>query len=233
MNAALQNITVATTGASGSIFLRELLRLLEADRRVQTVNFIASDNALRVMAEELGIRGRRDLVAQLLGKPGPTFAKSGQMWGTVNPRPTSAKSGQMWGTSKASKKIQQQNNDDIGANVASGSYPTDAMIVIPCSMGTLAKIANGLATQLIERAADVCLKERRPLVLCVRESPLNKIHLRNLYRAADAGATIFPLIPTFYNHPATVDDMARQFAARVLAFLGLPQDGAFLWKGDR
>ncbi len=196
--AALRNITVAATGASGSVFLRELLLLLDCDPRVQAVNFIASDNALRVMAEELGISGRSNLVAQVLGK--------------------------------ASQKIQQQSNSDIGANVASGSYPTNAMIVVPCSMGTLAKIANGLATQLIERAADVCLKERRPLVLCVRETPLNKIHIRNMYRAADAGATIFPLIPTFYNRPASIDEMARQFAARVLGFLGLPQGGAYVWK---
>ncbi len=197
--AALQNITVATTGASGSLFLRELLLLLEHDSRVQAVNFIASDKALRVMAEELGITGRSNIVAQVLGR--------------------------------VSQKIRQQNTSDIGANVASGSYPTDAMIVIPCSMGTLAKIANGLATQLIERAADVCLKEQRPLVLCVRETPLNKIHLRNMYRAADAGATIFPLIPTFYNRPAGLEDLARQFAARVAGFVGLVQKGAYVWKG--
>ncbi len=201
MNAALQNITVATTGASGSIFLRELLQTLGRDRRVQTINFIVSDNALRVMAQELGISGRSNLVAQLLGR--------------------------------TCSKIQQQSNADIGANIASGSYPTDAMIVIPCSMGTLAKIANGLATQLIERAADVCLKERRPLVLCVRESPLNKIHIRNMYRAADAGASIFPLIPTLYNQPATLEEMARQFAARVLAYLGLPQPDAYVWKPEK
>ena len=84
------------------------------------------------------------------------------------------------------------------------------MVVIPCSMGTLARIANGIASQLIERAADVCLKEKRPLVLCVRETPLNKIHIRNLYRAADAGATIFPLIPAYYFRPATLDAMAAR-----------------------
>ena len=159
-----QNLTVATTGASGSVFLRQFLLAVERDKRIQTVNFIASDSALRVMAEELGLQGRNNLVR------------------------TNARQG--------SRKIQQQANADIGANVASGSYPADAMVVIPCSMGTLARIANGIASQLIERAADVCLKEKRPLVLCVRETPLNKIHIRNMYRAADAGATIFPLIPS-------------------------------------
>lgn len=128
-------------------------------------------------------------------------------------------------------KIKQQSNADIGANVASGSYPADAMVVIPCSVGTLGRIANGTASRLIERAADVTLKERRPLVLCVRESPFNKIHLRNMSLAADAGATIFPVIPTFYNHPSTMEDMAREFVNRVLAHLGLVQEGAYQWKG--
>jgi len=202
-----QNLIVATTGASGSIFLKQLLLAVERDRRVQTVNFVASDSALRVMAEELGLRGRSNLVGQLLG------LRSGKRPGA------------------ASSKIQQQANADIGANIASGSYPADAMIVIPCSVGTLARIANGIASQLIERAADVCLKEKRPLVLCVRETPLNKIHIRNLYRAADAGATIFPLIPAYYFRPATLDAMAREFAYRVLAHIGLPQPDAFRWKG--
>ena len=132
---------------------------------------------------------------------------------------------------KSAPKIQQQSNADIGANIASGSYPADAMVVIPCSMGTLARIANGIASHLIERAADVCLKERRPLVLCVRETPLNKIHIRNMYRAADAGATVFPLIPAFYFRPTTLDAMAREFAYRVLAHIGLPQPDAYRWKG--
>jgi 4-hydroxy-3-polyprenylbenzoate decarboxylase len=105
------------------------------------------------------------------------------------------------------------------------------MIVLPCSMGTLARIANGMAIHLIERAADVCLKEQRKLVLCVRETPLNKIHLRNMQLAADAGATIFPLIPAFYNKPIDSDEMARQFVCRVLAFVGLEQEGAYTWKG--
>jgi len=193
-------LTVAATGASGAMFTRALLLSLERDERVKIVNFIASDNALRVLAEELGIKGRNNLVQQLLGVK--------------------------------SKKIQQQNNDDIGANVASGSYPADAMIVIPCSMGTLARIAHGLAGNLIDRAADVCLKEKRPLVLCTRETPLNRVHIRNMEWAAEAGATIYPLIPTFYNHPKSFDEMAHQFACRVLQFVGLEQKGAFRWGID-
>ncbi len=198
-----QNLTIATSGASGAIFLRHFLLAVGRDQRVRTVNFIASDSGLRVLAEELGLKGRSNLVGQILGFPG----------------------------GRSSSKIQVQANADIGANVASGSYPTDAMIVIPCSVGTLARIANGVASHLIERAADVCLKEKRPLVLCVRETPLNKIHIRNMYRAADAGATVFPLIPAFYNLPASLDAMAREFACRVLAHVGLPQPGAFRWKG--
>ena len=194
-----ENLTIATTGASGSLFLKHFLLTVERDPRVKTVNFIASDSGLRVMAEELGVEGRSDLLRQIIGAP--------------------------------SAKIQQQSNTDIGANVASGSYPSDAMVVIPCSVGTLGRIANGTASHLIERAADVCLKEKRPLVLCVRETPLNKIHIRNMYRAADAGATVFPIIPAFYYRPTSLDDMAREFAYRVLAHVGLPQPDAFRWKG--
>ncbi len=205
-----QNLTIATTGASGSVFLRQMLLAVERDARVQTVNFIASDSGLRVLAEELGIQGRSNLVRQILaGRETKASARG----------------------ANTSSKIKEQSNADIGANVASGSYPADAMIVIPCSVGTLARIANGIASHLMERAADVCLKENRPLVLCVRETPLNKIHIRNLYRAADAGATIFPLIPAFYYRPASLDDLGREFAYRVLAHLGLPQPDAFRWKG--
>src|SRR5215469_2652209 len=194
-------LTIAATGASGAIFTRALLRAIEADWRVKNVNFIASDNALRIFAEELDVKGRSDLVQKLIG------AKT--------------------------KKINQQNNDDVGASVASGSYPTNGMIILPCSMSTLGGIAHGLARNLIERAADVCLKEKRPLVLCVRETPLNRVHIRNMDLAAEAGATIYPLIPTLYNRPATIEEMAHQFACRVLAFVGLAQDDAFVWGEER
>jgi len=153
-----------------------------------------------VMAKELGVSGRNEIVAKLLGRD--------------------------------ANKIQQQNNNDIGANVASGSYATDAMIVLPCSMGTLARIANGMAIHLIERAADVCLKERRPLILCVRETPFNRIHLRNMTLAAEAGATIFPIIPAFYFHPVSTDEIAREFDNRVLSHVGLPQPAAYHWKAE-
>ena len=129
-----------------------------------------------------------------------------------------------------SAKIVQLAENDIGACIASGSYPSSGMIVLPCSMGTLASIANGLAETLIARAADVTLKERRPLVLCVRETPFNCIHLRNMQLASDAGAVIFPVIPTFYNHPIDSTEMARQFVCRVLAHIGLSQKDAYVWK---
>ena len=128
-----------------------------------------------------------------------------------------------------SSKIIQLAHQDIGANIASGSYPSDGMIILPCSMGTLGGIAHGLAQNLIERAADVCLKERRPLILCVRETPLNLIHIRNMASATEAGATIFPVIPTFYNHPQTLDDIAKNYVSRVLQHLNLRQPGAFTW----
>ena len=191
------NLTVAVTGASGAAFGRALLRALDADERVGRVHFVASENSLRVMAEELGISGRTGLVEKLLGG--------------------------------SSAKITQHSENDIGAAIASGSYPSQGMIVMPCSMGTLAGIANGLAKNLIERVADVCLKERRPLILCLRETPFNRIHIRNMGLAADAGATIFPMIPAFYNKPADSDEMAKQFVCRVLAHVGLAQGDAFVW----
>jgi 4-hydroxy-3-polyprenylbenzoate decarboxylase len=129
-------------------------------------------------------------------------------------------------------KTVQDSDADIGAAIASGSYPSNGMIVLPCSMGTLAAIANGLADSLIARAADVTLKERRPLLLCVREAPFNRIHLRNMTLAAEAGAVIYPVIPAFYFKPVDSTAMARQFVCRVLAHIGLPQPGARVWKAE-
>ena len=194
------HLTVAMTGASGAVFGRMLLRTLEADDRVGRVHFVASENSLRVIAEELDVSGRTGLIEKLVGaKP---------------------------------KKIIQHADADIGAAIASGSHPNAGMIILPCSMGTLARIAHGLADSLIARAADVTLKERRPLVLCARETPFNRIHLRNMALAAEAGATIFPVIPAFYFKPADSDEMAQHFVCRVLAHLGLRQPGAYVWKSE-
>jgi 4-hydroxy-3-polyprenylbenzoate decarboxylase len=193
-------LTLAVTGASGSIFAVEMLRALESDDRVGLVHLVVSPSALRVFAEETGLSGRSALVEKLLGH--------------------------------ASTRIILLAHEDIGAPIASGSYPIDAMVVLPCSMGTLGGIAHGLAQNLIERAADVCLKERRRLVLCVRETPLNLIHIRNMAAVTEAGATVFPVIPTFYNHPQTVEEIARNYVHRVLQHIGLPQAGAYTWGVD-
>lgn len=195
------NLTLAVTGASGSVFAVEMLRTLCADERVGHVNLVLSEAALRVVAEELGVSGRNGLIEKVLGQ------------GNLS-------------------KITQLADADIGANVASGSYRCDGMIVLPCSMGTLAAIAHGLAASLIERAADVCLKERRPLLLCVRETPLNLVHIRNMKLVTEAGATVFPVMPVFYNKPQDTAEMVRQFVYRVLAHVGLPQNDAFEWKPD-
>ena len=194
------NVTVGITGASGVVFAQQLLLALENDARVEKVSCVASESALRVMAEELALSGRNQLIEKLLGA--------------------------------SSSKIEQLVENDIGAGIASGSYPSAGMIVLPCSMGTLAGIANGLAQSLIGRAADVCLKERRTLILCVRETPFNRIHLRNMNLASDAGAVIFPVIPAFYNQPIDSTEMARQFAFRVLAHFGLPQPEMYRWKAE-
>ena len=197
----LQTLTVAVTGASGIMLSVEMLKALALDRRVGLVHLVVSPSALRVLAEETGMSGRNSLVEKILS--GSNLASA--------------------------EKIVQHAHEDVGAPIASGSYPSDGMIVLPCSMGTLAGIAHGLAGNLVERAADVCLKERRRLVLCVRETPLNLIHIRNMAAVTEAGATVFPVVPSFYNQPKTMDDMARNFVHRVLQHIGLPQEGAFVW----
>ena len=106
------------------------------------------------------------------------------------------------------------------------------MLVIPCSMGTLAAIANGTSDDLVARAADVMLKEDRKLVLCIRDTPFSRIHLENMLRAQQAGAVIMPAIPAFYHQPKTIDDLVTQYVCRVLAQIGLPQEEMFRWTGS-
>ncbi len=196
-----RRIVLALTGASGIELGAVALRLLAADARVERIYLLVTEHALRVMQDELGWRpgARSELPARLLDG-GP-----------------------------GREKIEAPSNQDIGHALASGSFPHDGMLVLPCSMGTLGAIAHGLSDNLVERAADVCLKERRRLILAPRETPLNLIHLRNLLAAAEAGAVIFPLMPAFYDRAKTPEAIMRQFAARVLAQLELPQKEAFVW----
>jgi 4-hydroxy-3-polyprenylbenzoate decarboxylase len=194
-------VTVGVTGASGAIYARSLLRILDADKRVDHIFFVTSDAGLRLLATELNI-----VAAE--AKKLPSLIVGG-----------------------AAKKIEYLPNKDIGASIASGSAIVDGMAVIPCSAGALGSIAAGTADDLLTRAADVCLKERRPLVLCLRETPLNRVHLENMLRVHDAGATVMPAMPAFYYAPKTIDEMVEQFACRVLAQLGLPQDKQYRWQG--
>ena len=124
-------------------------------------------------------------------------------------------------------------DSDIGACIASGSYAVEGMVVIPCTTGCLAQIAHGISDTLIERAADVCLKEGRKLILAVRDAPFNRIHLENMLRAQPAGAVIFPIIPTFYDRPKTLDDLVTQFCCRVLALLDSNRRSNFDGKDGR
>lgn len=119
--------------------------------------------------------------------------------------------------------------DDVGAPIASGSFATAGMVIIPCSMKTLAAVANGYADNLIVRAADVMLKERRRLIVVARETPLNEIHLENMLRLTRAGAIIVPPVPAFYNHPRSLDDIVNHLVGRVLDLLGVPNNLSRRW----
>lgn len=152
-----------------------------------------SENASAVVASELGVEFRTDATD------------------------TSALLGKHY------KQVTVLSPDDLFAPPASGSVQTDGMVIIPCSMGTVGRIAAGVSNDLITRAADVCLKEKRRLILVVRETPLNLIHLRNLTTLAEAGATILPAAPGFYNHPKTVEDMIKFIVAKTMEQLGLAQ----------
>ncbi|MFF5563133.1 UbiX family flavin prenyltransferase [Streptomyces sp. NPDC012623] len=131
---------------------------------------------------------------------------------------------------RPSGKVYAWDPDGWAGPVSSGSYPSWGMIVVPCALGAVSRIAQGQASSLVERAADVCLKERRPLVLCVRETPFNLIHLRNMTQVTEAGAVVYPMIPTYYNIPETVEQMFEEFTARLLGFVGLEQTDYYAWR---
>lgn len=130
-----------------------------------------------------------------------------------------------------SPKLRHLDERNVGADIASGSHRQDGMAIVPCSAGTLGRLAAGVSDGLVTRAADVCLKERRPLVVCLRETPLNRIHLENMLRMHDAGAVVMPIMPGFYHRPATLEDLYQAFATRVLDQLGLPEEDGRRWGG--
>jgi 4-hydroxy-3-polyprenylbenzoate decarboxylase len=131
------------------------------------------------------------------------------------------------------QKVVAWDPEDLAGGPTSGSYPSWGMLVVPCALGVVGRVAAGTANTLIERAADVTLKERRPLVLCVRETPFNLIHLRNMTQVTEAGATVYPMIPTFYNVPNSVDQIYEEFTARLLGFIGLSQSDYYTYSGDK
>ena len=196
-----QIVTVGVTGASGVILAQKTLALLEEDARVARVHLVVTEAGQRLFSEELGLSAG-DLK---------------QLPGRILGRPAT--------------KTEILPNKDVGAPIASGSYAVDSMVVIPCSMGTLGAIANGISDDLVARAADVMLKEGRKLVLCVRDTPFNRVHLENMLRAQQAGAVIMPAVPAFYHHPKTIDDLVTQYACRVLAQIDLPQEKMYRWAG--
>ena len=196
-----QIVTVGVTGASGAILAQKTLTLLEEDPRVARIHLVVTEAGQRLFAEELSI-STGDLK---------------QLADRVLGRKTA--------------KIETLPNKDVGASIASGSYSVDSMVVIPCSMGTLGAIAGGFSDDLVARGADVVLKEGRRLVLCVRDTPFNHVHLENMLRAQQAGAVIMPVVPAFYHHPKTIDDLVTQYVCRVLAQIGLEQEKMYRWAG--
>src|SRR3989442_14697454 len=196
-----QIVSVAVTGASRGILSQETLALVEADPRVGRLHLVGTEAGQRLFTEELGISS-----------------------GALKQLPS-----RILGHPVA--KIEVLPNKDVGASIASGSYAVDAMVVIPCSMGTLGAIASGISDDLVARAADVMLKEGRKLILCVRDTPFNRVHLENMLRAQQAGAVIMPAVPAFYHQPKTVDDLVTQYVCRVLAQIGLSQEKMYRWTG--
>jgi 4-hydroxy-3-polyprenylbenzoate decarboxylase len=196
-----QIVTVGVTGASGAVLAQKALQLLEADPRVSRIHLVVTETGQRLFAEELGLAS-----------------------GDVQQLPDRL-------LGRPAVKIKVLSNKDVGASIASGSYEVDAMIVVPCSMGTLAAIANGISDDLIARAADVMLKENRKLVLCVRDTPFSRIHLENMLKAQQAGALIMPAVLSYYHQPKTIDDLVTQYVCRVLSQIGLPQEKMYRWTG--
>jgi len=201
---ASRTIAVGVTGASGALYaVRTIAALLEQGCRLE---IIFSEFGRRLMMDELGPDAKIDRLFDLL------VERHGD------------------GVRKGSFVL--HSNRDLGATLASGSHRADAMVVVPCSMKTLAAVAHGLSRSLIERAADVMLKEKRRLVLVPRETPMSLPELRNMVACAEAGAMILPAMPAFYQQPKTIDDLASFIAGKILNALGFDQQLFPPWKGE-
>jgi flavin prenyltransferase len=199
-----RRVAVAVTGASGAIYaVRTMAALLEIGCELEVV---FSDYGRRLLMDELGPDAKVERLGDLLVERYGDVVRNGQ--------------------------FVVHSNRDLGATLASGSHRCDAMVIVPCSMKTLAGVAHGLSRSLIERAADVMLKERRRLVLVPRETPMSLPELRNMVAAAEAGAMILPAMPAFYQRPATIDDLAAFLAGKILNALGFDQHLFPPWKGE-
>jgi 4-hydroxy-3-polyprenylbenzoate decarboxylase len=202
-DSARRSIAVAITGASGALYAVRTLAALMA--RGTSVELVVSDYGRRLLRDELGETAVIErLVPYLTATYGP-------------------------GVSAGSVVV--HSNRDLGATIASGSHHSGGMVIVPCSMKTLAGVAHGLSRNLVERAADVMLKERRPLVIVPRETPMSLPQLRNMVLCAEAGATILPAMPAFYQQPKTLDDLADFMAGKILSALGLEHDLYPPWTG--
>ena len=198
-------LTVGITGASGTIYAERVLQLLAASGAVETINLIMSAVVPTVAQVELGVNLKE---------------------------PTREKINEWLGLPVDSKLIRYWRLDNLAAKPSSGSNKQSGMIVVPCSMGTLGAIASGAGTNLIHRAADVCLKENRKLILVPRETPFNQIHLENMLRVARAGATILSASPSFYHKPQTIDDLVTHLCYRILDQFDIPHSKKTQWTGD-
>lgn len=193
---------IGVSGASGAPYARRLLELLVM--RGCPLEVVVTRAGAAILLEELGV--------------------------TVSPENPLPGIESMLG-----RRIENTHGhawNDIGASISSGSYPVRGMVVCPCSAGTLGAIAAGISSDLLQRAADVQLKERRPLLLVTREMPLSAIHLENMLRVTRAGATVMPASPGFYHRPTGVNDLVDFVVHRVLDQMGLPDPSAARWRAD-
>ncbi|MEZ5317666.1 MAG: UbiX family flavin prenyltransferase [Vicinamibacterales bacterium] len=204
MTDSRRTIAIGVTGASGALYaVRTIAALLELGCHLEIV---FSEYGRRLLMDELGPEAKVDRLGEILtGKYGPAVGRG---------------------------SFEVHSNRDQGAALASGSHRADAMVIVPCSMKTLAGVAHGLSRSLIERAADVMLKEHRRLVLVPRETPMSLPALRNMVACAEAGAVILPAMPAFYQKPESIDDLAAFLAGKILNALGFEQQLFPPWKGE-